>query len=55
MDLLVGEGDLTHPTMLVNVQSLGRVRLLATPWTAAHQASYSSLSPRVCSDSCDIE
>ena len=27
--------------MVVAVQSLGRVRLFATPWTAAHQASLS--------------
>ena len=28
--------------------------LCATPWTAAHQASLSFLSPRVCSDSCPL-
>ena len=29
-----------------SVQSLSRVRLFATPWTAAHQASLSITSPR---------
>ena len=28
--------------------------LCATPWTAAHQASLSFLSPRVCSDLCPL-
>ena len=36
------------------VQSLGLVWLFATPWTAAHQASLSSLSPGVCSNSCPL-
>ena len=36
---------------LVVVQSLSHVRLFATPWTAEHQASCPSLSPRVCSNS----
>ena len=31
---------------------LSRVRLLATPWTAARQAPPSSTPPKVCSDSC---
>ena len=31
------------------VESLSCVWLFVTPWTAAHQASYPSLSPRVCS------
>ena len=35
-----------------SVQSLSRVRLLATPWIAARQASLSSPSPEVHSDSC---
>jgi len=35
----------------VVVQPLSHVQLLATPWTAAHQASL-SLFPGVCSDSC---
>ena len=33
-------------------QSLSPVRLFATPWTAAHQASLSSPSPRACSNPC---
>ena len=33
------------------VRSLSRVQLLATPWTAACQAS---LSPRACSNSCPL-
>ena len=32
--------------------SLSGVQLFAVPWTAAHQASLSFLSPRVCSNSC---
>ena len=35
-----------------SVQSLSRVRLLATPWIAARQASHPSPTPRVHSDSC---
>ena len=31
--------------------SLSRVQLFATPWTAAHEAALSSLSPRLCSNS----
>ena len=38
----------------VVVQSLSHVWLFATPWTAAHQAPWPSLSPRVCSDSCPL-
>ena len=34
------------------VRWLSRVRLLATPWTAARQAPPSSTPPEVCSDSC---
>ena len=41
------------PTEVV-VQSLSHVRLFATPWTAACQASCPSLSPRVCSHSCEL-
>ena len=41
----------TSITIVLVVQALSRVRLFATPWTAAHQASLPSLSPRVCSDS----
>ena len=35
-----------------SVQSLSRIRLFATPWITAHQASLSIPSPRVHSDSC---
>ena len=35
-----------------SVQSLSRVRLFVTPWTAARQASLSSPTPRACSNSC---
>ena len=34
------------------VQSLSRVRLFATLWIAAHQASLSITTPRACSNSC---
>ena len=36
------------------VQLLSCVWLFATPWTAAYQAPLSSLSPRVCSNSCPL-
>ena len=35
-------------------QLLSQVRLFATPWTAAHQASLSLLPPGVCSNSCPL-
>ena len=38
--------------LISSVQSLSRVHLFATPWTAAHQASLSSLTPGACSDLC---
>ena len=38
----------------VVIQSLSRVRLFVTPWTAARQASLPSLSPWVCSSSCPV-
>ena len=38
--------------MLSSVQSLSRVQLFATPWITAHQASLSSPTPRVYSNSC---
>ena len=46
----------THLSMstVVFVQPLGHVWFFATPWTAAHQASYPSPSPRVCSNSCPL-
>ena len=41
------------PLIVVVVQSLSRVRLFATPWTAAHQASLSFIiSLGDCSNSC---
>ena len=39
---------------MVPVQSLSRVQLFVIPWTAACQASLSSLSPGVCSNSCPL-
>ena len=36
------------------VQSLSRVRLFVTPWTAARQASCPSPTPRACSNSCPL-
>ena len=36
------------------VQSASHVQLFATPWTAAHQASLPSPSPRVCPSSCSL-
>ena len=38
--------ELTSLLMHISVQSLSRVRLFATPWTAALQASLSSPTPR---------
>ena len=35
-----------------SIQSLSSVRLFVTPWTAAYQASLTSLSPGVYSNSC---
>ena len=35
--------------LVVAVHLLSRVQLFAPPWTAAHQASLSFTSPRVCS------
>ena len=40
--------------LIVAVQSVGCVWFFATPWTAALQASLSSLPPRVCSNSCPL-
>ena len=37
---------------LSSVQYLSHVQLLVTPWTAAHQASLSSPTPRTYSNSC---
>ena len=44
---------ITVPLLFV-VQSLSHVRPSATPWIAAPQAIYPSLSPRVCSHSCPL-
>ena len=41
-------------TRKVVLQSFSWVPLFANPWTAAHQAFLSSLSPRVCSNSCPL-
>ena len=38
--------------IISSVQSLSRVRLFATLWTATHQASLLSPAPGVCSNSC---
>ena len=35
-----------HPLFVVCVQLLSRVQLIATPWTAAHQASLSFAIPQ---------
>ena len=40
--------------VVVAVQSLSRVHLFVIPWTVACQASLSSLSPGVCSNSCPL-
>ena len=37
-----------------SVQSLSRVQLFDTPWTAAHQASCPSPAPGACSNSCPL-
>ena len=39
---------------LSSVQSLSRVWLFETPWIVARQASLSSQTPRVCSNSCPL-
>ena len=39
---------------LSSVQSLSRVRIFANPWTTTHQASCSSPTPRVYSNSCPL-
>ena len=41
-----GPGSSVFSSLFSSVQSLGRVRLLATPWTAAHQASLSITNAR---------
>ena len=42
------------PKLIIVVQSLSRVWLFVTPWTIACQASLSSLSTGVCSNSCPL-
>ena len=39
---------------VLSVQSLRSVQFFATPWTAAHQASFPSANPRVYSNSCPL-
>ena len=51
------ESDVKHVLNAVcgvaeGVQSLSRVQLFVTPWTAAHQASLSTPTPRACSNPC---
>ena len=40
-----------HSVQFSSVQSLSRVRLFATPWTAARQPPCPSPTPRACSNS----
>ena len=48
-------GKKPHVLFAANVvQSLSCVQLFATQWTLSHQASYLSLSSRVCSNSCPL-
>ena len=48
-------GKKPHVLFAANVvQSLSCVQLFATQWTLSHQASYLSLSSRVCSNSCSL-
>ena len=42
------------PHQISSVQSLSRVRLLATPWTAAHQASLSITNTQSLLNSCPL-
>ena len=44
--------DVQHHMSFSSVQSLSRVRLFATPWITARQASLSIPTPRVYSNSC---
>jgi len=53
----LGGSILTHLilfSLVSSVRSLSRVRLFGTPWIAAHQASLSSPSPGVHSNSCPL-
>ena len=54
-------GSVQHPALsapeclaLVSVQLLSSVRLFATPWTVAHQASLPSPTPGAYSNSCPL-
>ena len=49
-----GENHVHAFFVSVAVQSLSCVRIFATPWTAAHQASLPSLSPGAGSNSCPL-
>ena len=51
-----GGGELTSDTVLTIdvLQVLSSVRLFATPWTAACQASLSITTPGACSNSCPL-
>ena len=50
-----GHGLVLHPCPFVlAVESLSRVRLFATPWTAAPQAPCPSPTPIACSNSCPL-
>ena len=44
--IFLKKSDKTFLVMISSVQSLSRVRLFATPWTAAHQASPSITNSR---------
>ena len=44
----------SHKRLVAVVQSFSHVRLFATPWAAARQASYPSPSPRACSNLCPL-
>ena len=46
------DGNLLALSLLFSRKA--RVQLLATPWTAAHQASLSVTSLGVCSNSCPL-
>ena len=50
--ILSAVGNISVVIQFSSVQSLSRVRLFATPWIAARQASCPSPTPRVYSNSC---
>ena len=43
-----------YPCFFIDLQSLSYIRLFATLWTAAHQASVCFTVSRVCSNSCPL-